>query len=81
MRQMLRESIEGARDMMVDTVKHLRGGGLSDEEALRRYQAEHQGRPDALLAFASQNATGDDVLIEAVRYEQEMERRLQQGGV
>lgn len=83
LRQMMREAVEGARDTLLNTQRELsRGGTLSDEEAMRRYVQQHQGRPDAILEFTSRHATGGDVLQEAVDYERRMEQMLQeQGGV
>lgn len=83
MRQMLREAIEGARDTLLETRRDLsRGGTLSDEELVKRYVQQHRGRPDEILGFTARHAQGDDVLQEAVAYEQQMEQMLrEQGGV
>ena len=81
MRQMMRQAVEGVRDTMGEVAGAFRGGGLTDSEIVTRYLNEHRGNIPALLEFARQNAPeGGNVMQEALRYEREMERRIEARG-
>ena len=82
MRKLIRETIEGARDAITGFVDDMHGTAeLSEEEQLDRYVEKHRGQLRATIAFAQRRAPpGADVLAEAERYEQEMERKLRERG-
>lgn len=79
MREMVHDALVGARAMVGQVVGDLRGEAkLTDDEVLARYETQHRGKPWAIMQFAGQQAGGGDVLKEALRYEGEMERLVQQ---
>ena len=76
MREMVHEALAGAREMVGEVVGDLRAEArLTDDEVLARYVGQHQGKPWAMLEFA-QAAGGGDPVVEALRYEKEMEKLL-----
>lgn len=79
MRDIVHSALADARQMVGQVVGDLRGEAkLTDDEVLARYETQHRGKPWAVMEFAGQQAGGGDVLKEALRYEREMERLLQQ---
>ena len=82
MRVTLRQAVEGARDEMMAFARDVaQDRRMTNEEMLRRYIADHRGNVRALIGFARQNAPPDaDPILEAVRYEQKMERLMKARG-
>ena len=78
MRRLMRQVIEGARDeLRAFGERTQQERALSDEEQLARYVQLHRGRPGEIVRLARRMApAGSDALTQAVRYENEMERRL-----
>jgi 2-polyprenyl-6-methoxyphenol hydroxylase-like FAD-dependent oxidoreductase len=79
MREIVHDALADAREMVGQVVSDLRGEArLTDDEVLARYEREHQGRPWAIVDFARQQSPGGDVLGQAMRYEEQMERLMRQ---
>jgi len=77
MRQLVHDALAGAREMVGEVVRDLRGETqLSDDELLARYEREHRGRPFEMIRFAAAQVGGGDALEEALRYEREMEKLM-----
>jgi hypothetical protein len=76
MRRIIGEVSESVRDYLREW-DDSRDTGMTDEEVVRRYATQHQGRPDRILNFVRQTAPeGTDPLDAAVEYERQMEDLL-----
>jgi len=82
MRDIMHDAVAEARELVSGVVGDLRQENrLTDDEVLQRYEAQHRGKPWAMVQFAqSQAAAGRDVLEEALRYEQQMEELMRKRG-
>ena len=85
MRLIADKALKGANAVIGRLMENMQAGNvLSDDEKRMRYAALHQGNPLSTLVFASrayqQNPQpGTNPLMEAVKYEREMEK-LNAGG-
>lgn len=82
MRRMIRQVIEGARDEMLRFRRDMvEDRGMSEEELVQRYVTQHRGNVQALIEFARQSGPPEgNPLVEAVRYEQQLERLIKTRG-
>lgn len=75
MRSIVHDAMADAREMIGQVVQDARDEArLSDDEVLATYE-QQRGNPFAIMQFAQQRVgAGGDVMGEALRYEQEMEK-------